>query len=327
VALADDATGALEVGAKFAAAGLECVVEFGAPRFSQTAVVIDTETRRLESAQAAAIVEDAAREARRRGIEYLYKKTDSTLRGNIAAELAAVRRVYSDGAMVYAPAYPAMGRTARNGVVYVHGEALGSAAALLADAVDGNVTLWDAETQADLEAVPHSDVAAGTGGFAGIWASRLDVPRLAARRPFVRGPCLVVNGSLHPASLAQVGRPGNIDISAEALVSEIATGGSAILATAAAPRMAPEEAARLLGATAAAVVRRLPVCTLVIFGGDTTRAVLRELRVHEVEPVCELLEGIPAARFCREGRDIGLVTKAGGFGGPRTLTDILEKLG
>lgn len=53
-------------------------------------LVVDTETRHLPAAQAYAAVEGLVQRAKRAGFAYLYKKTDSALRGNVGAELAAL---------------------------------------------------------------------------------------------------------------------------------------------------------------------------------------------------------------------------------------------
>jgi len=51
--------------------------------------------------------------AHERGIRFLYLKTDSTLRGNIGSEISAVLAAFPGSPLVYAPAYPRMGRTVR----------------------------------------------------------------------------------------------------------------------------------------------------------------------------------------------------------------------
>src|SRR5262249_48299725 len=101
LAIADDLTGALEVGALFAAAGMRSVVTAGEKEvFDDPVVVIDTETRHASCAEAESIVEKKAAG----WPSLVYKKTDSTLRGNIGAELRALHRLYG-GPIAYVPAY------------------------------------------------------------------------------------------------------------------------------------------------------------------------------------------------------------------------------
>lgn len=59
-----------------------------------------------------------------------------------------------------------------------------------------------------------------------------------------------------------------------------------------------------------------PDC-IMIFGGDTVFAILREMGIVEAEPHAEILPGAPASTIA--GPRL-LVTKAGGFGGPDYLT-------
>ncbi len=122
LAIADDATGALEVGAKLAAGGLRPLVTIRpALHLPAEAVVVDTETRHSAPPEARALLWDIAREARRRGVPHVYKKTDSTLRGNIGVEFDALLEVFPGRPLVYAPAYPALGRTVERGRLNVNG--------------------------------------------------------------------------------------------------------------------------------------------------------------------------------------------------------------
>src|SRR5690348_10728682 len=87
--IADDLTGALEIGAIFAANGLNAVVatDLDSVRgLRSPALVLDTETRHLDAQHAAARTRQIAIHARDLSSLLIYKKTDSTLRGNIAAE-------------------------------------------------------------------------------------------------------------------------------------------------------------------------------------------------------------------------------------------------
>src|SRR6266576_1991127 len=114
-------TGALEVGAKFSSVGIRTLVS-AKPVESESAVLVyDTETRH-RSPQAAG--QEVRRFVLRAGPvcpRLIYKKTDSTLRGNIAAELDAIVEIYPMWRAAYAPAYPALGRTVTQGLLYVDG--------------------------------------------------------------------------------------------------------------------------------------------------------------------------------------------------------------
>src|SRR5262245_59236965 len=114
LALADDMTGALEAGAKFSGAGIAAVVS-AQPASADPAhvVVFDTETRHSAPSEAAAVVRRFVLESRVGQPRLIYKKTDSTLRGNIASELWALAGLFPDQRVGYAPAYPALGRTVK----------------------------------------------------------------------------------------------------------------------------------------------------------------------------------------------------------------------
>ena len=99
LALADDMTGALEVGAKFSAAGIRTIISTK-PVFANSAhvVVLDTETRHASPEEAAAEVQRFVLEWGGGLPRLIYKKTDSTLRGNIPAELRALASAYQSAA-------------------------------------------------------------------------------------------------------------------------------------------------------------------------------------------------------------------------------------
>src|SRR4051794_14143719 len=114
--IADDLTGSLEAGAKFSQAGLSSAVTVRLDDDADAPVlVIDTESRHVSPAEAELIIGTACRG---REATLIYKKTDSTLRGNIAAELRALSSCFP-GPIAYVAAYPALGRTVRDGMVYV----------------------------------------------------------------------------------------------------------------------------------------------------------------------------------------------------------------
>ncbi|MGZ7173599.1 four-carbon acid sugar kinase family protein [Burkholderia gladioli] len=118
--VADDLSGAADCAIAFAAAGRRTVVSLDASAPARPAAVlaVDTDTRRLAPAEAARRAADAWR-AQRAPDRRLYKKIDSTLRGNWAAEVAALAALA--GPAIVAPAFPATGRGVIDGRVLVRG--------------------------------------------------------------------------------------------------------------------------------------------------------------------------------------------------------------
>ncbi len=121
--IADDLTGAADTGVQFARAGYGTAVVFrGAPLPPDgdlEAVALDTDSRAIPAGAAARRVLEAVRSVRDAPI--VYKKLDSTLRGPIAAELAAALGASGRERVVVAPAFPSAGRTTLHGVQLVRG--------------------------------------------------------------------------------------------------------------------------------------------------------------------------------------------------------------
>lgn len=123
--IADDFTGALDTGVQFAAHGIHTRVSVGPEvDFSareETVLVVDTETRHIPSGEAFDIVANLTKRAKQAGVRYIYKKTDSALRGNVGAELAAVLSASGCKQLPFLPAFPQIGRDTRDGVLYIDG--------------------------------------------------------------------------------------------------------------------------------------------------------------------------------------------------------------
>lgn len=121
--IADDLTGAADTGVQLARAGYRTAVVFrGAPvptAGSLDAVALDTDSRSLTADLASKRVLEAAGEVR--DAQIVYKKIDSTLRGPLAAEVAAALEATGRDLAVVAPAFPAAGRTTVNGTQLVYG--------------------------------------------------------------------------------------------------------------------------------------------------------------------------------------------------------------
>src|SRR5437867_8466852 len=121
VVTADDLTGAADTGVQCARAGLPARVWLRDGSVGPGASVFDTDSRSLAPLRAAGRVGALARRLRADGFEHLYKKVDSTLRGNVGAETAALLAALGREFAVLAPAFPANGRTTVGGVQRVGG--------------------------------------------------------------------------------------------------------------------------------------------------------------------------------------------------------------
>ncbi|WP_110691571.1 4-hydroxythreonine-4-phosphate dehydrogenase PdxA [Salinicola halophyticus] len=118
--LADDLTGTADSAIGCTRQGLSTQVMLSASgrvSASANAVAIDLDSRACSPQQAVERHRDCLNQWQGR-YRYLFKKIDSTLRGNVAAEIASL--VPSAGMAIVAPAYPATGRTTRAGRQWLH---------------------------------------------------------------------------------------------------------------------------------------------------------------------------------------------------------------
>ncbi len=130
--VADDLTGANDTLVQFAEAGFLAhlsLAENGEANVASsvfpTALALVTDARALDPASAHSRTRDFVNHLARAGINQLYIKIDSTMRGSVAGQivgaLEAWRTVHPNPFTVVCPAYPAMGRVVREGRLLVHG--------------------------------------------------------------------------------------------------------------------------------------------------------------------------------------------------------------
>lgn len=126
--IADDFTGALDTGVQFAGKGMTTKVLSYLPedgealqQFQAQVLVIDAQTRHLDGGEAYRKVLELVKSAKDAGIPYIYKKTDSGLRGNIGKELDAALTASGEQYLTFIPALPAMDRITVGGFHYVEG--------------------------------------------------------------------------------------------------------------------------------------------------------------------------------------------------------------
>ncbi len=121
--VADDLTGAMDTGHSFAVRGYETVVrldsDFDAPEAA--VIVVDTDSRYVAGEEAASRVRSVVEST---DAAVVYKKVDSTLRGNLGIEIAAAHDAMDADATAVAPAYPSNDRLTACGYHLVGGELL-----------------------------------------------------------------------------------------------------------------------------------------------------------------------------------------------------------
>ncbi|MHB1315291.1 MAG: four-carbon acid sugar kinase family protein [Christensenellales bacterium] len=127
---ADDFTGALDTGVQCAKQGIRTLVTMltakdfclsGQDGGFFEVLVADTQSRHSDPAAAYERVFQWISAAKELGVFGFYKKTDSVMRGNVGAELAAALKASGRDTLYFIPAYPQMGRTVKNGKLYVNG--------------------------------------------------------------------------------------------------------------------------------------------------------------------------------------------------------------
>ena len=125
--LADDLTGALDTAAPFASNGLDTWLDLAPDLVDRRldpgadVIALTTESRHLPDDQASERVEAAIEVLGALQPGILFKKIDSLLRGNIAAEVVAALRTTGRRHAIITPAVPSQNRTVRGGTVYVNG--------------------------------------------------------------------------------------------------------------------------------------------------------------------------------------------------------------
>jgi uncharacterized protein YgbK (DUF1537 family) len=364
--LADDLSGALEVAAAFHGAGRSAVVTWSVDGWEacgpDDVVGFDTETRNAAPEAAAEAVARALAQGRKRGGRLLFKKIDSTMRGPVAAELAAVASALPDTTLLFTPANPHAGRTVRDGVLLVHGVPVAETefgrdpvspvrnSSILSVLPPGrrDVIPVDAAGDDDLRrAVAKQEarggpwVAVGSGAFARLLAPRLVEPMGArASRPPRLSPAgrvLFVCGSAHPVNHAQAARlkkersiavfdvdPADAGPAVRSAVAALRTAQAAGLRIAPAPEAVADSRAALeaIVGVACQAIAETGVRRVLVTGGETARALCDAVGV----PMLRVLGDIEPGLVLAGSGDWLFAIKPGGFGSESSWVRALDAL-
>lgn len=243
--LSDDFTGALDTGVQFAKKGIATTVThdteicFDSIPKDVSVIVVDAESRHMSGEDAGKRVYDIAKRAYESGIRYVYKKTDSGLRGNIGAELSATAKAWHTG-ICFAPAFPKNGRTTKDGVhmldgVPIHktvfgddpfdpvkesyipaiiGEQSGIETKCHSNSEKGirptqnRIDVFDAETDEELRRIAKASASftafSGCAGFAEFLTEMIEFPRSADMIDKIGEKLFVISGSLNDITKKQI---------------------------------------------------------------------------------------------------------------------------
>ncbi len=331
--LADDLTGALDSAARFAGRYGPIPARWSDDPAAE-ALALDSASRDLPQDEAVRRVTALAPALA--AAEMAFKKLDSLLRGHTAAELAACASAGRFNAVVIAPAFPAQGRITRHGRQLAHGSDVGlDLARALADlgvpvtlrrpgdALPAGVSLWDAESDADLAAIAAMSrgrvLWCGSGGLAGALGGAVaSIPTPLPR------PVLALLGSDHPVAAAQRDAcPVRLTLTE----ADDATPGHGTAIDVALPGGVDRaEAASRIAAAFAGLLRRIDrPGALVIAGGETLRGVCEALNAHGLRVEGELAPGIPVSRLDGGAWDgLCVVSKSGAFGDAGLVARLLN---
>lgn len=120
--VADDFTGANDTGVQLKRRGFPTRVVFQYGEQSpDDSCVIDTESRGLEEQEAYKKVSEDVSKVNFADYKYVIKKVDSTLRGNVAAEIKALDEAYQSELVLFMPALPDLARITVDGVHRLNG--------------------------------------------------------------------------------------------------------------------------------------------------------------------------------------------------------------
>lgn len=356
--VADDFTGAADSAGVFARHGWSVRLSVGAMDVGaagvqrpRTVLAVSTNSRSLGATEAADATAAAVRRLMAAGVQRLFLKIDSTMRGPVSAQVRGAIDAWSlrhpDAPAVVAPSFPAQGRTVVDGVVLVDGIAVSRtasgrdpftpvASSMLTDLLPGYERLpasggseglpaWsfaDASTDAHLDAIAQmidgrpAAVAVGSAGLASALARRWRHPATSVVRPASRGDIVVAATSLHPVTARQLGELAASAPRGVEVVTPPSERGRSAAAVA-------DEIAR----SVSALVRTRPVDSLIVVGGDGAAAVLADLGATGVDIDDVLGAGCPTGIVVGgDAHGLRIVSKSGGFGSPNTLIDLVSRL-
>lgn len=354
--ISDDLTGACDAAVKFRNRGAHTLVSLLDVSLGSDndVIAVSTETRDLSATEIDQRICAVADRLAPWSPELVFKKIDSTLRGNAGTEIRAAFEAFGCELAVITPAFPDMARIVRDGYLYVESHdswqpvhvATRLRSQSLSECQHLNPVALSSAIHAgqrflSLEAACNDDLAAivaalrhekrrilwaGSAGLASALADAFFSTRQAAAAQPKRSPLPVLYciGSDHPVTIAQMGtllseahahRFSVETASASDIAASIDSGHHIIFAIS---RHSTQEIIRDLLHPSIDKIAALFLC-----GGDTASLVCQSLGVDAINLRGEIVTGLPWGRLSGGlFSNLPVATKSGGFGAPDALIKV-----
>lgn len=354
--IADDFTGAAELGG----IGLRYALSVEVTTNINTAtkadlLVIDADTRSMKEEEAVRKIEQITGELLPLKPEWIYKKTDSVLRGHVVPELNAQLKAMGIKTALLVPANPNLGRTIRNGTYYFNDQPVHQSSF----AIDPEFAITSSDVQEMLkakvpiakvnEAADASGIIVGEAremkdldwwaaeckkdilpaGAAGFFSALLNSRYKKGEKQQVNDkqlpPLLYVSGTTFKKSTATISKikvsGGPVSYLPANDIADLLKKGKAIIAI---DPDTKEKNAMILRGQMAGVVNDIltnnEVGEIFIEGGSTARAIFDKAGFKTFYPVQELSPGVVRMKV-KEREGILITVKPGSYAWPEGTWD------
>lgn len=407
--IADDFTGALDTGVQFAQKKIKTKVigkykKILLSAFSEDldVLVINAETRHLSKEEAYKKIYKIVKETRKLKAVFLYKKTDSGLRGNIGSELEASLDASKEKFITFVPAFPEMRRVTVNGIHYIDGTPVSESPfgmdrfdpVLSSDTRDlfkntnkkiinysvsenyqrhfqNEIGIFDATTSEDLENIMDNlslhkslGVLAGCAAFAEVLADKIAKSNNTQEEFLIPDKLLIICGSVNEVTKRQItygestgiervsldpeqeldidylNKPEGISWF-EKILKKVNSGKSYIIEPGITKEkeieeyrvvnnISESEVSRSIGKTLGNLfdrfIKEKVEAVIMIIGGDTLAKCIEREGWPEITIYRELYPGVVLSSIDTFWGKQWIISKSGGFGEKKLLSDLKEKI-
>jgi len=365
--ISDDLTGCGDVGLHFADHGLRTIVHTSGlesffksfkPDAKWDVLVVDTESRCDNPQKAYEKVKNVCKLFRELNIKRIYKKIDSTLRGNIGAEADALFDELNIRELPFCAAFPSMGRTTIDGYQYVWGELVTETEfareprSPVNDAhiptllkvkskYSDRIKVYDARNQRDLKNVAKeiwdSTAICGASGLAGelvrFWGKFTSGRRFKSKNITLGPkPVLIISGSLKTVTYEQIEdlktKEGLLAVPIDFERNRVEIPGPKngkhilIYPRKSRQKLNPEKIIGVLVRLAKGLCKGGLFSNLILVGGDTAFSICEALGIDTFQIISSISPGVAFSKTL-DGK-YNFVLKPGGLGDEGALTKCLQ---